>query len=59
MPLELKMASQGGLTIKKYFKVLSKTTMTTRAVTNPKKSDPDPNPNEMSCRFSDPDPIIN
>ena len=31
----------------------------TRAVTNPKKnSDPDPNPNEVSCRISDPDPII-
>jgi len=30
-----------------------------RAVTNPKKiSDPDPNPNEISCRISDPDPII-
>jgi len=30
-----------------------------RAVTNPKKmSDPDPNPNEVSCRISDPDPII-
>jgi len=30
-----------------------------RAVTNPKKkSDPDPNPNEVSCRTSDPDPII-
>jgi len=29
------------------------------AVTNPKKnSDPDPNPNEVSCRISDPDPII-
>jgi len=31
-----------------------------RAVTNPKKiSDPDPNPNEVSCRISDSDPIIN
>jgi len=30
-----------------------------RAVTNKKESDPDPNPNEVSCRFSDPDPIIN
>jgi len=31
----------------------------TRAVTNPKlNSDPDPNPNEVSCRISDPDPII-
>ena len=30
-----------------------------RAVINIKKSDPDPNPNEVSCRFSDPDPIIN
>ena len=30
-----------------------------RAVTNPKKnSDPDPNPNEVSCRISNPDPII-
>jgi len=30
-----------------------------RAVTNPKKnSDPDPNPNEVSCTISDPDPII-
>jgi len=26
---------------------------------NPKTfSDPDPNPNEVSCRISDPDPII-
>jgi len=33
--------------------------MCSRAVTNPKKnSDPDPNPNEVSCRISDPDPII-
>ena len=31
----------------------------TRAVTNPKKnSDPDPNPNEVYCRISDPDPKI-
>jgi len=30
-----------------------------RAVTNPKEiSDPDPNPNEVSCKISDPDPII-
>ena len=30
-----------------------------RAVTNPNKiSDPDPNPNEVSCRISDPDPMI-
>jgi len=30
-----------------------------RAVTNQKKnSDPDPNPNDVSCRISDPDPII-
>jgi len=30
-----------------------------RAVTNLKTiSDPDPNPNEVSCRMSDPDPII-
>ena len=28
-----------------------------RAVTK-KNSDPDPNPNEVSCRISDPDPII-
>ena len=33
--------------------------VTNRAVTNPKKiSDLDPNPNEVSCRISDPDPII-
>jgi len=31
----------------------------TRAVMNPKMfSDPDPNPNEVSCKISDPDPII-
>jgi len=31
-----------------------------RYVTNPKKiSDPDPNPNEVSCRISNPDPIKN
>ena len=34
-------------------------TITSRAVTNPKKnSDPNPNPNEFFCRISDPDPII-
>jgi len=32
-----KSGQPGGLTIKEYFKVLSKTTMTTRAVTNPKQ----------------------
>jgi len=35
------------------------TVLLTRTVTNPKKnSDPDPNPNEVSCRISDPDSII-
>ena len=37
----------------------AKECLSDRAVTNPKKnSDPDPNPNEVSCRISDPDPII-
>jgi len=38
---------------------LKKQIIDNRAVTDPKKhSDPDPNPNEVSCRISDPDPII-
>jgi len=36
---------------------LKNTIINIRAVTNPKKIS-DPNPNEVSCRISDPDPII-